>query len=606
MLINHIATIVTHAVIAYLPLDDVNVKITFSLAISSIFIILITKFWDHIKELKIWNRSIHEKYIIIQNQHQLYKDFIKYLYKKFMYETKGCKMDKTNGSYDLLIDELSKNELVDQFENEKIKIGFQDKTVEKNGTKISEKDIVLRNPNGIGILESYVKNVLSNINSSKNDNISIYKLNVTGGKKNRDIHWIKLKFYTNKTMKNTIVSSRVQKMFYDDIVKFLDSEEYYKSKGLPYKRGYLLYGEPGCGKTSLIKAVSHDLELPIFMLDINIVKNNSELISVINDIGLFVNTNQKYMLIFEDFDRCRLLSHGRYDSESGDSKITKDCFLNIVDGVDECNGRIMVITTNFVNKIHNYNSLIRPGRIDIVLNVTFCTIEQIRRMFSFFFGVEDSYELNKDIVVTPAQIIQMVYLFNDFKKILDMLNTIKNFTEFNIEDHLQVEQGDDQMDEKSELEISVKQVGKNTRIRKQLTYSRSREMRKRNALNRNINRYKKRIESANKLINRTEIMNKSFDDTSLLRLNLQKIKKKILEIQMTKLIDLAELNGLKRKSKSRSDPGLLQKLRPECELISELETKTETNLEILHESVLELEPNIEFEIESNLNYELEK
>ena len=37
---------------------------------------------------------------------------------------------------------------------------------------------------------------------------------------------------------------------------FLNNESWYEEHGIPYMFGLLLHGEPGCGKTSTIKAIA--------------------------------------------------------------------------------------------------------------------------------------------------------------------------------------------------------------------------------------------------------------------------------------------------------------------------------------------------------------
>jgi len=41
-----------------------------------------------------------------------------------------------------------------------------------------------------------------------------------------------------------------------DIKKFLHNSKWYRDMGIPYRRGYLFYGHPGSGKTSLIYALA--------------------------------------------------------------------------------------------------------------------------------------------------------------------------------------------------------------------------------------------------------------------------------------------------------------------------------------------------------------
>ena len=96
-------------------------------------------------------------------------------------------------------------------------------------------------------------------------------------------------------------------------------------------------------------------------------------------------------------------------------------FLNIMDGLNECTGRIIIMTTNKID--HLDKALIRPGRIDIKIKFDKCTLDDIYKMICLFwkdqvdFNLEDLDEsLNKKY--TSAEIVNIFRKannYNDFK-----------------------------------------------------------------------------------------------------------------------------------------------------------------------------------------------
>ena len=87
--------------------------------------------------------------------------------------------------------------------------------------------------------------------------------------------------------------------------------------------------------------------------------------------------------------------------------------LNLLDGILETPGRILIVTTNHVDKLDK--AFIRPGRIDVNLEVGYCSLEMIKDMFNFFYE-EDCSELFKDYIynknITPAELNK--YILNNY------------------------------------------------------------------------------------------------------------------------------------------------------------------------------------------------
>lgn len=114
---------------------------------------------------------------------------------------------------------------------------------------------------------SHIKNfidacVVHNMKTDKNA-INIYELHHWG------IGWTKVQSKKPRPMSSVILDSDLSSMLVQDITKFQNSMEWYLSKGVPYRRGYLLYGPPGTGKTSFTQAIAGLMNLNICYLNLS-------------------------------------------------------------------------------------------------------------------------------------------------------------------------------------------------------------------------------------------------------------------------------------------------------------------------------------------------
>jgi SpoVK/Ycf46/Vps4 family AAA+-type ATPase len=100
----------------------------------------------------------------------------------------------------------------------------------------------------------------------------------------------------------------------------------------------------------------------------------------------------------------------------------------LLDGVLETPGRIIIMTSNHPEKLDK--ALIRPGRIDIALNVGFCTRDMIVDMIRYFYDNKDFFipddEWQYTNHITPAEMNKI--MLNNFDNIQKCKNELLNQT----------------------------------------------------------------------------------------------------------------------------------------------------------------------------------
>ncbi|XP_037469829.1 AAA-ATPase ASD, mitochondrial-like [Triticum dicoccoides] len=224
----------------------------------------------------------------------------------------------------------------------------------------------------------------------------------------------------------------------DDLMAFQESKEYYAKVGKAWKRGYLLYGPPGTGKSTMIAAMANFLDYDVYDLELTAVKNNTELRK------LFIETTGKSIIIIEDID-CSVDFTGKRhkdkkassdkDSDNDDkpklpiepekddaTKVTLSGLLNFIDGLwSACGGeRIIIFTTNHKEKLDP--ALIRRGRMDKHIEMSYCRFEGFKVLAKNYLDVIEHelfgevQRLLEEIDMSPADVAENLMPMSKKKK----------------------------------------------------------------------------------------------------------------------------------------------------------------------------------------------
>lgn len=159
---------------------------------------------------------------------------------------------------------------------------------------------------------------------------------------------------------------------------FQGAEEWHASRGIPWKLGVVLHGPPGTGKTSLIHALASD-----FGFDIKYIKS-------LHGLGAAFKTGgPNDLFVIEDIDTIAngLSRDGKAKTAIDDGALRGSPLheiLNAMDGMQTPDGLKFIVTTNHLDRLDP--AIVRPGRIDEVIEVGPLSLESARAMFHAFYG----------------------------------------------------------------------------------------------------------------------------------------------------------------------------------------------------------------------------
>jgi chaperone BCS1 len=179
----------------------------------------------------------------------------------------------------------------------------------------------------------------------------------------------------DEELKKTIVKNLRDFIGYQTAKRF-------SSSGIPYRRGYLFYGSPGTGKTSLCKALAFLTGLEIFLVNITDIELTDHSLQ-----KLFVSLPPRCIVLLEDVNPTQLRRNNNTETEDVKKKkgVSLSGMVTAIDGPLTCEGPILIMTTNF-HKDDFPEELIRPGRIDKAFEFKKATENEALQLFQVIYS----------------------------------------------------------------------------------------------------------------------------------------------------------------------------------------------------------------------------
>lgn len=242
-----------------------------------------------------------------------------------------------------------------------------------------------------------------------------------------------------RSFDSIFLSDGVKDKLINHLDQFKSREQWYLDHGIPYQTGIILYGPPGTGKTSLIKAIANYLNyslniLPassLFKIQQAMLSLPEKSIIMIEDIDRDSATNIKKSVANKKTPK-GMLPKIKDDDEREEmsfvfSLTSMSDVLNAMDGVHSVHGRILIITTNNIDKLDP--TLLRPGRIDLRLYLGYVNHFILNQFVNSFYpgeSIPDGFKTEDNLSSAEIQnrVQENLTSFPDFLESISEKNII--------------------------------------------------------------------------------------------------------------------------------------------------------------------------------------
>ncbi|KAI4871095.1 BCS1 N terminal-domain-containing protein [Hypoxylon rubiginosum] len=230
--------------------------------------------------------------------------------------------------------------------------------------------------------------------------------------------WQRCMARASRPFSTVILNEKTKQELIDDVTDYLrpSTQRWYANRGIPYRRGYMLHGPPGTGKSSLSLALAGFFKMRIYIVSLSSITANEETLA-----ALFAELPRRCVVLLEDIDTAGLThtreggqaqsqnqstddddmvpgqlttGNGNTNNNGPTGRLSLSGLLNILDGVASQEGRVLIMTTNHRKQLDS--ALIRPGRVDMIVEFGLADEEMTEAIFRAIFAHLDGDDDNSN------------------------------------------------------------------------------------------------------------------------------------------------------------------------------------------------------------------
>lgn len=300
------------------------------------------------------------------------------------------------------------------------------------------------------------------IENKYNKNLHIFMY--MGADNNQNLKFKTYPFHTTCNLDKVYFNNKDKIM--NQINFFETNKQWYIDKGKPYTLGICTHGPPGCGKTSFEKALSKKLNRHLIIVDFSRIKTQNEADEIF--FSETINGKKipydKRMYLFPDIDRMTNILNKRNISNVSqpvsidkateeteekemlktilkevaptnysllkpkdnniDSPLNLSKILNILDGIPERTGQIMIMSTNHPELLDD--ALLRPGRVDCMIEFRKASVSIVRKIIKNFYDIRSLTDGEEKVIKKFHEVYSPAELFKKCSEASNIKELMRN------------------------------------------------------------------------------------------------------------------------------------------------------------------------------------